>query len=139
VRIRRREESVKTLAMVALLFVAAVLVRAADKTYPEITHKELQSALAARTVTVLDANGTSSYRDGHIPGALDFDAVKGKLASVLPADKSALIVAYCANEDCPDYREAAEAAEALGYTNIKHYAPGILGWKESGARVETAP
>jgi rhodanese-related sulfurtransferase len=114
------------------------MVLAADKTYPEISHDELVRAVAARTATMLDANGTHSYKEGHIPGALDFDAVKTRLASVLPADRSALIVAYCADENCPDYREAAEAAEALGYTNVKHYAPGILGWKDSGARVETA-
>jgi rhodanese-related sulfurtransferase len=24
----------------------------------------------------------------------------------------------------------------LGYTNVKHYAPGIDGWKKSGAKVE---
>jgi rhodanese-related sulfurtransferase len=128
----------KSLAIAALLFVTAVPVRASDKTYPVITHEELVRALAARTVTLLDANGTNSYKEGHIPGALDFAAVKTKLAAVLPTDKSALIVAYCANEDCPDYQEAAAAAEALGYTNVKHYEGGIMGWKESGARVETA-
>ena len=127
----------KPLAIAALLFVNAVLVRAGDKTYPEITHDELVRALAARTATLLDANGNESYKEGHIPGALNFEAVKTRLATLLPADKSALIVAYCANEDCPDYQEAAEAAEALGYTNVKHYAAGILGWKQSGARVET--
>jgi rhodanese-related sulfurtransferase len=128
----------KPLALAALLFATSGFVRAADKTYPEISHDELVRAVAARTVTLLDANGTHSYKEGHIPGALDFDVVKTRLASVLPADRSALIVAYCADENCPDYREAAEAAEALGYTNVKHYAPGILGWKDSGARVETA-
>jgi rhodanese-related sulfurtransferase len=127
----------KTLAIIASLIVAGGLVWAGDKSYPEISHEELVKALAARTVTLLDANGTGSYNEGHIPGALDFAAVKSRLASLLPTDRSALIVAYCANEDCPDYLEAAEAAEALGYTNVKHYAMGIEGWKQSGARVES--
>ena len=30
---------------------------------------------------------------------------------------------------------AAKAAKELGYTNVKHYAPGISGWKQSGAPV----
>ena len=34
------------------------------------------------------------------------------------------------------YQAAASAAVALGYTNVKHYAPGIDGWKKSGAKVE---
>jgi rhodanese-related sulfurtransferase len=120
------------IALLALVGTAA----AADKTYPEITHDQLVAALANRTATLLDANGTASYKEGHIPGALDFAAVKTRLATVLPRDKAALVVCYCADEDCPDYREAAEAAEELGYTNIKHYAPGISGWKDSGARIE---
>jgi rhodanese-related sulfurtransferase len=122
-------------AIIALLIIAPA-VRATDKTYPEISHDQLVAAVKARTATLLDANGTSSYKAGHIPGALDFQAVKARLASVLPKDKAALIVAYCADEDCPDYREAAEAAEELGYTNIRHYAPGIAGWKDSGSPVE---
>jgi rhodanese-related sulfurtransferase len=113
------------------------LVRAADKTYPDITHEELVSALQSKTVTLLDANGTDSYKEGHIPTALNFEEVKKNLAAKLPSDKSALIVAYCANEQCPAYRQAAAAAEELGYTNVKHYAKGIMGWKRSGAKVET--
>jgi rhodanese-related sulfurtransferase len=30
----------------------------------------------------------------------------------------------------------AKKAAELGYTNVKHYAPGIEGWKKSGAKVE---
>ena len=128
----------RVLAIAIAVFATAGIVRAADKTYPDITHEELVAALQARTVTVLDNNGTDSYKDGHIPTALNFQDVKRDLASVLPSDKSALIVAYCANEQCPAYREAAAAAEELGYTNVKHYAKGIMGWKRSGAKVETA-
>jgi rhodanese-related sulfurtransferase len=125
-------------ALIAILVSAAGVVRAADKTYPDITHEELQAAVAAKTVTLLDANGTDSYKEGHIPTALNFEEVRKDLSAHLPSDKSALIVAYCANEQCPAYREAAEAAEELGYTNVRHYAQGIVGWKRSGAKVETA-
>ena len=31
---------------------------------------------------------------------------------------------------------AADAAVKLGYTNVKHFAPGIAGWKKSGAPTE---
>jgi len=105
--------------------------------YPEITIKDLKAAIASKSVTLLDANGTDSYKEGHIPTALNFAEVKKDLAAKLPSDKSALIVAYCANEQCSAYRSAAKAASDLGYTNIKHYAKGIMGWKRSGAKVET--
>ena len=120
------------------LFVAIGIVRAADTTYPDITHEELVKALAARSVTVLDANGSESYKEGHIPTAIDFEQAKKSLGSVLPADKNALVVAYCANEQCSAYRSAAKAASDLGYTNVKHYAKGIVGWKAAGASIETA-
>ena len=128
----------KTIIATIALFVAVGIVRAADTTYPDITHQELVKALEARSVTVLDANGSESYREGHIPTAIDFEQAKKSLGSVLPADKNALVVAYCANEQCPAYRSAAKAASDLGYTNVKHYAKGIMGWKASGARIEAA-
>ena len=128
----------RVLAIAIAVFATAGIVRAADKTYPDITHEELMSAVQAKTVTLLDNNGTDSYKDGHIPTALNFEDVQKNLASVLPKDKSALIVAYCANEQCSAYREAAAAAEELGYTNVKHYAKGIMGWKRAGAKVESA-
>ena len=71
---------------------------------------------------------------GHIPGALDFDTAEADLAAQLPADKTALIVAYCADENCSAFAFAAEKARELGYTNVQHYAPGILGWKKSGEK-----
>ena len=89
-------------------------------------------------MVLLDANGTKSYAEQHIPGALDFAAVKDDLAKNLPADKGALIVAYCGSEKCMAYKAAAEAAAKLGYTNIKHYAPGIQGWLKSKEKVEPA-
>lgn len=110
--------------------------RAAEEQYPEITIKDLKTAIADKHVTLLDANGTDSYRDGHIPGAIDFAADASKLAKDLPKDKNALIVAYCGGPQCMAYKEAAAKAKALGYTNIKHLTAGISGWKDAGEKVE---
>jgi len=126
------------LALAVALIVGAGTTRAADPTYPNITHDELLKAVEAKKVTLLDANGSDSYKDAHIPTAIDFEKAKENLAAKLPADKSTLIVAYCANEQCTAYRSAARAAKELGYTNIKHYAKGIFGWKATGAPVESA-
>lgn len=126
------------IALSVALFAGAGLVRAADESFPDITHAELQKAIAEKQVTLLDANGSDSFKSGHIPGAIDFTADKEALASKLPANKDALVVAYCANENCPAYKQAALAAQKLGYTNVKHYAKGIMGWKASGAPVDSA-
>jgi rhodanese-related sulfurtransferase len=56
---------------------------------------------------------------------------------MLPADKNALVVAYCGGPACNAYKEGAKAAEELGYTNVKHFKGGISGWKASGAAVES--
>jgi rhodanese-related sulfurtransferase len=114
----------------------AVAAFAAPAKIADISHAELQAAIAAKAVVLLDVNGSDSFAEGRIPGAVDFAVVKAKLADVLPKDKSALVVAYCGNERCNAYRAGANAALALGYTNVKHYAPGIAGWKKSGANVD---
>ena len=104
---------------------------------PSISQAALTKAIADKTVTVIDVNGSASYKDGHIPTALDFEAIKD-LKAALPADKGALVVAYCGNEYCGAYKQAATAAMKLGYTNVQHFSPGIAGWKASGAAVEKA-
>ena len=102
----------------------------------DISQKDLQAAIAKKSAVILDVNGTDSFKEGRIPGAIDFIANEEKIARLLPKDKSTLIVAYCGNEQCSAYEAAASAALALGYTNVKHFAPGIDGWKKSGAPIE---
>jgi rhodanese-related sulfurtransferase len=104
--------------------------------YPEITIPELKTAISEKKVVLLDANGTDTYSKGHIPGAIDFTALKGSLASALPKDKSALVVAYCGGPKCRAYESAAKAAEKLGYTNVKHLTAGISGWEGAGEKTE---
>ena len=121
------------LAVLAVALVAAVA-QAAETS--DISIADLKAAVAAKTVTVLDANGTDSWQAGHVPGAIDFATQKDKLASLLPQDKGALIVAYCGGPKCGAYKAAAAAAQKLGYTNVKHLAAGISGWKTAGAEME---
>jgi rhodanese-related sulfurtransferase len=102
--------------------------------FPEITIDEVKSAIAAKQITLLDVNGSKSWQAGHIPGALDYAANQSNLASVLPKDKNALIVAYCGSPSCGAYAKAAKAAKDLGYTNVKHLSAGISGWKSAGEK-----
>ena len=99
--------------------------------YPDISIAELKKAIAEKKVTVIDVNGTSSYKAGHVPTAVDFVAVKADLASVLPKEKDALVVAYCGSPQCSAYTAAANAAAKLGYTNVKHLSAGISGWLQA--------
>ncbi len=130
-------KNIKTqfLALTAILVSSAA---AFAGSYADISMTDLQEAIASENVTVIDVNGTSSYKKGHIPTAIDFIQVKDDLASQLPSDKDALIVAYCGSPQCGAYAKAADAATKLGYTNVKHFSPGISGWKEAGAETEAA-
>jgi len=102
----------------------------------DITIPELKAAIAAGKVTLLDANGGESWQKGHIAGAIDFKAEQDKLASLLPKDKNALVVAYCGGPKCMAYKAAVAAAQKLGYTNVKHLPAGIKGWVAAGEPTE---
>jgi rhodanese-related sulfurtransferase len=104
---------------------------------PDISLADLKQAIADKSVTLLDCNGSKSYAKGHIPGAIDFEGTKADLAKRLPADKTALVVAYCGGPQCLAYKAGAEAATELGYVNVKHFAGGISGWKDAGEKCET--
>ena len=101
-----------------------------------ISVDDLDAAIKAGTVTVIDVNGSASYAEGHIPGAIDFEAVEANLKDALPEDKNALVVAYCGGPLCPAYKDGVKAAEALGYSNVKHFSGGISGWKKAGKQLE---
>ena len=110
----------------------------AGNDFPSISHEALTKAIKEKKVVLIDCNGSESYKNGHIPGALDMASAGKDLASKLPADKGALIVAYCGSEQCNAYQAGAKAAQKLGYTNVQHYAGGISGWKAKGETMEKA-
>ena len=123
----------KLLALVLSLFAAGSIMAAE---YPDISIADLKKAISEGKVTVIDVNGSASYAKGRVPGAIDFAANKDALASKLPSDKSALVVAYCGGPSCSAYKAAAKKAEELGYTNVKHLSAGISGWKNAGESLE---
>jgi rhodanese-related sulfurtransferase len=124
------------LAVLSLSLVSGV--RAEDTKVADISHKDLVAAIKDKKVTLIDVNGTESYKKGHIPGAIDFQADSKEIAKKLPEDKGALIVAYCGSEKCSAYKSGAEAAIKAGYTNVKHYAGGLAGWKKEGEQLASA-
>lgn len=104
-----------------------------------ITREELQTALDAGTVTVLDALGGDYYAKQHLPGALplvpaDVDA---RAPALLP-DRDAPIVTYCSNPACPNSGQVADRLTALGYTDVRKYREGIEDWAAAGLPTETA-
>lgn len=126
----------KILALLSLVALSASFAYAGE--YPDISIAELKAKIEAKEVVLLDVNGASSYKKGHIPGAVDFATKGAELATVLPEDKGTLIVAYCGGPSCSAYQAGAKAAEKLGYTNIAHLSAGISGWMQAGETTEKA-
>jgi rhodanese-related sulfurtransferase len=124
----------KKLFAVLTTFVVAASLFAGE--FPDVSVKEVKTLAESKKAVIIDVNGSESYAKGHIPGALDFEKIKGNIKSALPADKNALIVAYCGGPKCMAYQHAAKAANALGYKNVKHMSAGISGWKEAGQPLE---
>jgi rhodanese-related sulfurtransferase len=125
----------KIIALMATAFFAASVFAGE---FADISMKDVQADAAAKSAVIIDANSPASYKAGHVPGALSWAEIKGDLAAKLPADKNALIIAYCGNPHCPAYAQAAVAAKKLGYTNIKHMADGIDGWRAAKLPTESA-
>ena len=94
-----------------------------------ITRDELQAAIAAGTVTIVDALGGDYYAKQHLPGAValapgDVDA---QASTVLP-DKGAAIVTYCTGPSCPNSGQVANRLAGLGYAHVRKYRDGIEDW-----------
>ena len=122
--------------LLAFLVTAVVAVSAYAADFPDISANDVNKLAESKSAVIIDVNGDESYKSGHVPGALNFAAIKDNLAASLPKNKDSLIVAYCGNPKCGAYLRAAKAAQKLGYTNIKHMSAGISGWKAAGMKTE---
>jgi rhodanese-related sulfurtransferase len=123
----------KILTLLATVLVAASVFAGE---FPDISVTEVKTLAESKKAVLIDVNGSESYAKGHVPGALDYAAIKANLADALPKDKNTLIVAYCGGPKCKAYQAAANAAAKLGYKNVKHMSAGISGWKEAGQKLE---
>jgi len=92
-------------------------------------------------VVFIDARDEQHYREGHIPGAYEFDPYRPEkyFDAVLPVCKAAeQIVVYCNGGDCDDSETAAILLRDIGIANRKLmvYGGGITEWTTNGLPVE---
>lgn len=102
---------------------------------PTTTIDAVAQRLGQAQFFLYDANPRDMYDRGHIRGAqwVKFNAVTRDL---LPADQSAQLVFYCANEMCSASHDAARSALALGFTHVEVMPAGYFGWKRAGHPVD---
>lgn len=105
--------------------------------WKEITVEQLAS-LEYGKVTIFDVNNAKVRGDkGVIPGAVLLSSSSQYDLSVLPKDKDAKLVFYCANTRCTAAPTAAERAIGAGYSDVNVLHVGISGWKEAGKKTDT--
>lgn len=102
-----------------------------------IDRNELERAIDADEVTVVETLREQHFEQGHLPGAIHihFEAVGERAAELLP-NKDAPIVTYCSNTGCRNSELAAAELEAMGYTNVRRYAEGKDDWQGAGLPLE---
>ncbi len=86
-------------------------------------------------VLLIDSRPAARKYDlGHIPTAINIpDTQFDKLApTLLPQDKSMLLVFYCEGYDCMLSHNSAFKAEKLGYTSVRVFAEGFPEWIKTG-------
>jgi rhodanese-related sulfurtransferase len=103
-----------------------------------ISRDELEAAIDAGEVTVVDALGGEYYAKEHLPGAIALvrEDVDAQAAALLP-DRAAAIVTYCSNPACPNSGQVAARLTELGYTNVRKYREGIEDWVAAGLPTES--
>ena len=123
----------KLLALIAIA-VLAVNVQAGE--YPDISIGDLEKAIKAGKVVVIDVNGKNSQtKRGVIPTAVAFSDAKALAKQLSKSKKDTLVVAYCGGPTCNAYKKGASAAEKLGFKNVKHLSAGISGWLKAGKKL----
>ena len=102
-----------------------------------ISRLELQEAISAGDVIVVETLRAEHFQQGHLPGAIHihYEAIADRAGELLP-DKDAQIVTYCSNTACRNCEIAANQLAAMGYTNVRKYAEGKQDWEEAGLPLE---
>lgn len=85
--------------------------------------------LHGKDFILVDTLPADTFAEGHLPGAINIvsDDILDEAPRRLP-DKQAIILVYCASEDCKRAGKAAERLARLGYTNVYRYRGGKRAW-----------
>jgi rhodanese-related sulfurtransferase len=83
-----------------------------------------------------------TFQKGHIPGSYNIPLTEGNFVGRVEqtvGGKDKTIVTYCASYDCPASREAANALEQAGFTEVYAFEGGMREWREAGFGVVGGP
>lgn len=107
---------------------------------PPVDLETLKAFKDSGMVLLVDARDEESFRNGHIPGAVNlplrtreesFELLRERLSSGIT------VVTYCVDPGCRDSTFLATWLAERGITDIMVYTGGIEGWISAGLVVET--
>ena len=86
--------------------------------------------------TLVDVLSEESYKEGHIPGAINIPL--GNLESLAERylDRKDTIVVYCGSYSCQASTKATKKLLEMGYENTLDFKAGKRGWQHAGLGLE---
>jgi rhodanese-related sulfurtransferase len=115
---------------------AALEIVAAPKNLPSIDRAQLEQALAANAVDLIDIREPYEFTSGHIAGARNLPLSKLDPKTLAqPHDKPIVLVCRSGRRTAATLSAALEA----GATNIVHYPGAMLDWTGAGKPVVKGP
>jgi len=86
-----------------------------------------------RRVVIIDGRAEEKYRNGHIPGAINFPAhsAEEKAAELFQiADPMDFVIIYCGGGDCEESKQVFDVLKANGFPNLKLFLGGWQLWMD---------
>ncbi len=92
---------------------------------------------ANERMIIVDARAPKDYARGHLPGAVSLKLAEVEIRASDLLEKSASIVVYSNDADCPASGLVAVKLEELGYEPVYNYNPSYADWIARGYPVES--
>ena len=125
------------LALTVIPFVSM----SAESDFKTISTGQLKAMIDDKNAfTLIDARTKDEYQEAHIVTAISIPEKEfEKSISLMPSDKSSLLVFYCNGVKCGKSKKVAAKANAAGYKNILIYKDGFPGWEEKNLPIVAGP
>jgi len=146
---RRKDRKPVRLGMLTGLVLASTLGLAAQAAEKESSPVAVAGAETVSTgqahelflagVPFVDVRNARLYARRHVPGAHHLDLYsdfnKAALEAIVARDRP--VVIYCSGQKCSRSSTAAEFAVDWGFTRVKYFRDGIVGWRDAGLPLQT--
>lgn len=133
--------SIAAVVVLMMLWVVFVQPGFSETPFPTIDTTALKTMFDKKQkFTLIDSRTKQEYNEAHIIRAINIpDKKLQDNLSLLPANKSDLLIIYCNGVKCGKSKRLALQLEPLGYGNIRIYAEGIPVWEERNLPLFVGP